>query len=27
VARLTSAGALDASFDGDGKQTIAFGAA
>jgi uncharacterized delta-60 repeat protein len=27
VARLTAAGALDASFDGDGKQTIAFGAA
>src|SRR5204862_293283 len=25
VARLTSAGALDSSFDGDGKQTIAFG--
>jgi uncharacterized delta-60 repeat protein len=25
VARLTVAGALDASFDGDGKQTIAFG--
>jgi len=26
VARLTAAGALDASFDGDGKQTIAFSA-
>jgi uncharacterized delta-60 repeat protein len=26
VARLTVAGALDASFDGDGKRTIAFGA-
>jgi uncharacterized delta-60 repeat protein len=26
VARLTAAGALDANFDGDGKQTIAFGA-
>ncbi len=25
VARLTSSGALDASFDGDGKQTIDFG--
>jgi uncharacterized delta-60 repeat protein len=25
IARLTSAGALDASFDGDGKQTVAFG--
>jgi uncharacterized delta-60 repeat protein len=27
IARLTAAGALDASFDADGKQTIAFGAA
>jgi uncharacterized delta-60 repeat protein len=27
VARLTAAGGLDPSFDGDGKQTIAFGAA
>lgn len=27
VARLTAAGALDASFDGDGKQTIPFGTA
>jgi uncharacterized delta-60 repeat protein len=27
VARLTAAGALDNTFDGDGKQTIAFGAA
>jgi uncharacterized delta-60 repeat protein len=26
VARLTTAGTLDATFDGDGKQTIAFGA-
>src|SRR5262249_15409528 len=25
VARLTTAGALDTSFDGDGRQTIAFG--
>jgi uncharacterized delta-60 repeat protein len=25
VARLTAAGALDSSFDGDGKQTISFG--
>jgi uncharacterized delta-60 repeat protein len=25
VARLTTAGALDSSFDGDGKQTLAFG--
>ena len=25
VARLTLAGALDTSFDGDGKQTVAFG--
>jgi uncharacterized delta-60 repeat protein len=27
VARLTSAGALDSSFDGDGKQTVVFGTA
>src|SRR5439155_616944 len=26
VARLTAAGALDTTFDGDGKQTVAFGA-
>jgi uncharacterized delta-60 repeat protein len=27
VARLTSAGALDSTFDGDGEQTVAFGTA